>query len=135
MNIAAFDPGRNVGFALLDDTGTLLRHDVLDLVRVAELELEVDVVVVGAGTGSAALVAVLHQRGIVPVAVDEERTSVEGRRLYFRDHPPKGLERLVPLGMRSPPRPIDDYAAYAIGLRYLALRAQARGGGARTAWR
>ena len=123
MNVAAFDPGRNVGFALLDEGGTLLRHAVLDVADIATLALEAEVVVVGAGTGSAATIAALHARGVTPVAVDEEGTSLEGRRLYFRDHPPRGLARLVPLGMRIPPRPIDDYAAYAIGLRFLRQRA------------
>jgi hypothetical protein len=30
--------------------------------------------------------------------------------------------RLVPPGMRAPPRPIDDYAAYAIALRWLGVQ-------------
>ena len=122
MNVAAFDPGRNVGFALLDEGGALLRHAVLGVAEISTLELGAEVVVVGAGTGSAAILEALQARGVTPVAVDEEGTSLEGRRLYFRDHPPRGLARLVPLGMRTPPRPIDDYAAYAIGLRFLGLR-------------
>ena len=43
----------------------------------------------------------------------------EARPLYFRDHPPKGLMRFLPRGLWSPPELIDDYAAYAIALRYL----------------
>jgi hypothetical protein len=120
MRIVAFDPGKNVGFALLDGTGALLEHGVVDLERARSMPLDADVFLVGDGTGSAAVIAVLVGRGVEPIRVDEVGTTLEGRHLYFQDHPPTGLMRLVPIGMRSPPRPIDDYAAYAIGLRWLA---------------
>lgn len=122
MRIAAFDPGKNIGYASLDETGRLRGHRVFELAEVETLDIQADVVVVGSGTGSAALVEVLRARGFDPVIVDETETTREGRLLYFRDHPSTGLARLVPLGMRVPPRPIDDYAAYAIGLRYLSSR-------------
>jgi len=54
--------------------------------------------------------------------VGEKSTTLEARNLYFRDHPASWWQRLVPVGMRSPPRHIDDYAAYAIALRWLAAR-------------
>ena len=50
---------------------------------------------------------------------DERNTTYEARDRYFADHPPCGLWRLVPLGMQSPPCPVDDYAAQLIGERYL----------------
>lgn len=121
MKILAFDPGKNVGWAVLDETGALKAHGVVDLTDVAQLDLSADVCVVGSGTGSSALVAVLRELSVEPVIVDEAETTLEGRRLYFRDRPGRGLSRLLPVGMRTPPRPIDDYAAYAIGLRYLAM--------------
>lgn len=118
--IAAFDPGRNIGFAMLDDQGRLLEHAVLDVAGLRLLDVDADVVVVGSGTGSNDLVRLLRAKGITPVVVDESNTTLAARRHYFREHPPRGLQRLLPEGMRAPPRPIDDYAAYAIGLRYLA---------------
>lgn len=118
--IAAFDPGRNIGFAMLDDQGRLLEHAVLDEAGVRLLDVDADAVVVGSGTGSDDLVRLLRAKGVTPAVVDETDTTLAARRHYFRDHPPRGLQRLLPEGMRTPPRPIDDYAAYAIGLRYLA---------------
>lgn len=118
--IAAFDPGRNIGFAMLDDAGRLLEQAILDEEGVRLLEVDADAVVVGSGTGSDDLVALLRAKGVTPTVVDETNTTLAARRHYFRDHPPRGLQRLLPEGMRAPPRPIDDYAAYAIGLRYLA---------------
>jgi hypothetical protein len=119
--VVAFDPGRHVGVAWLDAEGRLLRGDVLDLPTVARLELPPDVqVVVGNGTGSRAVQAALVAAGHAFVTVDERGSTEEGRRLYLRDHPPRGLARWLPAGMRAPPRSVDDYAAYAIGLRWLA---------------
>ena len=119
----AFDPGRNLGVAWVRFDGTVVRLAVLALDDVLALVLPPRaVVVVGDGTGSAAVVERLRRRGLDPLLVDERDTTLIARDLYFRDHPPRGLARLLPRGMRAPPRPIDDYAAYAIALRW--LRAQ-----------
>jgi hypothetical protein len=53
--------------------------------------------------------------------VDERDTTLRARELWRRAEPPRGLARLLPPGLRSPPGPIDDYAAWAIALRYLGL--------------
>lgn len=122
--IVAFDPGRNVGVAYVDEHGTLRSRAIVTLESVDRLELpEGAVVVVGDGTGSRALCARLKELGIHPETVAEQGTSLDARALFYRDHPVRGLARLLPMGMRSPPVPIDDYAAYAIALRYLATRA------------
>ncbi|MCC6312053.1 MAG: pre-16S rRNA-processing nuclease YqgF [Trueperaceae bacterium] len=121
--LVAFDPGRNLGVAFVSETGELLRHEVVSLGDLERLELPHAVtVLVGDGTGSAAVVAALRGRGLEPVLVPEEGTTLEARALYFADHPPKGLGRLVPPGLRSAPVAIDDYAAYAVALRWLAER-------------
>ncbi|MCR5335989.1 MAG: hypothetical protein K6E42_05490 [Synergistes sp.] len=50
-------------------------------------------------------------------SADEYGTTLEARNIYWKLHPPRGLLRLIPLSLRTPPRPIDDLAAYAIVLR------------------
>ena len=77
----------------------------------------------GDGTGSEAVVALLERRGLAPEMVPEAGTSLEARALYFQANEPRGLARLVPVGLRVPPGLIDDYAAYAIALRWLRERA------------
>ncbi len=120
MMIIAFDPGRNIGVAHVGEDGRLLRREILDLGALKRLEYPPDaVLVVGDGTGSGAVQDVLAKLELDVVVVDEEGTTLEARGLYLRDHPPRGLGRLLPRGLWSPPRPIDDYAAYAIALRYL----------------
>lgn len=120
MLVAAFDPGRNVGFALVDRTGRLLKGEVLDSAGLDALSLPAEVqVVLGDSTGSADLRLLLERRGFTPLLVDETGSTLEARRLYFRDHPPRLPWRLLPAGLWWPARLIDDYAAYAIALRFL----------------
>ena len=124
--VAAFDPGRNVGYALVAPDGRRLDAAVLD---VAALEGEVlrgrvppgVRVVVGAGTGSARVVEALRAAGLSPELVDEVGTSLEGRALWRRSVPARGLARWWPPGLRVPREPIDDYAAWAIALRALGI--------------
>lgn len=122
ISLVALDPGKNVGVAFVARSGALLFHQVLTLEQLESLELPQDVTfLVGNGTGTGDVQTVLKGRGLAYNVVDEWGSSLAARKLYFRDHPPKGFERLVPEGMRSPPELIDDYAAYALALEYLEL--------------
>ena len=46
--------------------------------------------------------------------VPEAHTSLEARERYWRLHPPRGWQRLLPEGLRQPPRSVDDLAALVI---------------------
>lgn len=50
--------------------------------------------------------------------IDEKNSSMEARKLYWEDHPPKGLWKIIPLSLRAVPCPIDDYSAVILGQRY-----------------
>lgn len=118
--IVAFDPGRNIGVAFVTDAGALESRGIVDAAGMQHLMVPRGAtVLVGDGTGSRELLARLRAMGLRPELVGEGSTTLEARSLYFRDHPARGWERLLPTGMRSPPGPIDDYAAYAIALRWL----------------
>ncbi|HKI57899.1 MAG TPA: hypothetical protein VKA00_01620 [Trueperaceae bacterium] len=119
--VLAFDPGRNLGAAWVGFDGRVERQAILAAADLERLVLPPRaLVLVGDGTGSATVLERLRRRGVVPIVVDEAGSTLDARKLYFRDHPPRGLMRLLPPGMRAPPRPIDDYAAVAIALRWLA---------------
>lgn len=121
--IVAFDPGRNIGVAFVDRDGVLTDRVIVDDAGLAAIVIPSGAtVLVGNGTGSATLVARLRAAGHRVEVVEERATTLEAKELYFRARPVRGFGRLVPLGMRSPPEPIDDYAAYAIALRWLADR-------------
>lgn len=122
--VLGVDPGRRVGLAWVAADGRLLRVAVVDASELERLEVADGVpIALGDGTGSASVRARLAAAGRDVDLVDERATSEEGRALYWRDRPARGLRRLVPVGFRSPPEGLDGYAAYAIALRWLARRA------------
>lgn len=123
--IVGFDPGKRLGVAHVNDRGGLERAEIILFEELALYPLpEGALLLVGDGTGTARVQEVLKQRGLPFVVVDETGTTLEARTLYFRDHSPPFWMRLLPRGLWSPPRPIDDYAAYAIVLRHLGGRAE-----------
>jgi RNase H-fold protein (predicted Holliday junction resolvase) len=67
----------------------------------------------GNGTSSEELSRLLS--GICELEItDEYGTTLKGREMYWKLHPPKGLWKLIPVSLRTPPRDIDDLAAWAI---------------------
>jgi hypothetical protein len=129
--IVAFDPGRNIGFALVDGRGRLLRQAVLAERDLERLELPAgSVLLIGDGTGSGHLAELLARRGRSGLLVDETGSTLEARRLYYQRHPARGLLRLVPPGLRFPAVPLDGYAAWALALRYLQAQPGRQGSGA-----
>ena len=53
------------------------------------------------------------------ITVDERFSSEEARQRFWQIYPAQGLMKLVPRGMRSPNRPIDDIVAAILIERYL----------------
>ncbi len=53
------------------------------------------------------------------ISIDERYSSQEARERYWQIHPPRGLQKLMPKGMRVPPRPVDDIVAVILIERYL----------------
>lgn len=51
--------------------------------------------------------------------VDEHSSSQQARQRYWDIYPARGCQRLLPRGMRTPPRPIDDIVALILLERYL----------------
>jgi hypothetical protein len=79
-------------------------------------------VVVGDGTRSrpvAQAAAALIGAGRVVVR-DEHGTTLLARARYWREHPPRGVWRLVPTTLRVPPEPFDDLVAVILAERFLA---------------
>lgn len=132
--LLAVDPGRRkCGLAVLTPDGQALERSIVETVRVEEELMRLKSlhcpaqVVVGNGTFLDDVKQTLERIfGRESVAeIDEYRTTDEARVLYFQENPPRGLWRLVPLGLQFPPRPIDDYAAVVLGRRFLALKTNA----------
>lgn len=128
--VLAVDPGRDkAGIAVVSkERGTLFRCVVSadDCVfRGVELAgvYGVHKIVVGDRTGSRKVVRALALScGLEVVSIDEHRSSMEGRQRYLEEHPGRGLFRLVPIGLRTPREPFDDYAAEVLAARYFKLQ-------------
>lgn len=126
--ILSIDPGREkTGIALLNQTKEILMHKIIEsklLIETIEQLVEsyqIDKIVMGNGTSSKEKAKQIkaHFSNLDLSLINEYRTTDEARKLYFKKNPPKGLKRLIPIGMQVPPVPIDDYAAIVIGLKYL----------------
>jgi len=125
VTVLGLDPGtRKCGYALVADGAPA----ALGIVPLAELagrlrEIvagnRVSIAAIGRGTNAAEVAAIAAEVGLEVALVDEHETTLRARARYFRDHPPRGWRRLIPLGMQLPDRPIDDYAALLIAERFL----------------
>lgn len=95
------------------------RHALPAVARDLAHQFGVTAVVVGDATGSWEVRRHLQALGLPVHAVPEAETTLAARELYFHDHPPRGLWRLVPRGLRTPPEPYDDYVAVLLAERFL----------------
>ena len=123
--VLAVDPGRDkAGMAVVSKARAVLRCIVSAddcASRGGELAAAHGVhrIVVGDRTGSREAVRALAlSSGLEVITIDEHRSSMEGRQRYLREHRGKGLCRLVPVGLRTPREPFDDYVAEILAARY-----------------
>lgn len=125
--VLGIDPGtRKVGYAIAPDAeapalvlGIEPVESLLDrLAPILSLH-PIQAVALGSGTNVRALRERLGGLGVPIHIIDETDTTYRARALYFKENPPRGWRRWVPLGLQVPPRPIDDYAALLIARRYI----------------
>ncbi|MEB3242255.1 MAG: resolvase [Cyanobacteriota bacterium] len=127
--LAGLDPGR--GKCGLVRTDALCRHVVEALVLPPEAcferlvlwhqRREITGLVVGNGTGSGEWTARWAHR--LPLhLVDERGSTLEARQRYWELASPRGWQRLLPRGLRQPPRDVDDIVAQLLLERWLGDR-------------
>ena len=128
MNIIAIDPGSHkVGVAVVSSTAETIyksvssRDECNDLISGLINEFNVEVVVLGNGTCSKEIREFVETNfsEVHLEVVDETETSRFARESYLKENPPKGIGRLVPMGLRTPSEPYDDYVAVILAERYL----------------
>lgn len=96
------------------------REDLSEAVNEAASRFSPDVILVGDGTLCREYRLEVEKLGAAPVeVVDEKFTTLRARRLYFDQHPPRGLRRLIPTSMQTPPCPYDDLVAVILAQSYL----------------
>ena len=126
--LLAVDPGREkCGIAIVTYTRDVLEQGIIPLdaltSRVAYCvgRYGIQLIVLGDRTGAKDARRIIRQAGMsTEIAfVDEHHSSELGRRRYLLAHPGRGWQRLLPLGLRTPDRPYDDYVAVILAERYL----------------
>ncbi len=127
--ILGFDPGRDkCGVAVIGKDRQLLYHQVVvSEEAIAAIEslcqqFSIELLVMGDQTTAKSWKQKIepHLPTSVPIVmVDERNSSLQARDRYWQMYPPKGLARLIPQGMRLPPRPVDDIVAILLIERYL----------------
>ncbi len=136
--LAAVDPGRSkCGLARTDAERQWIEEALILNPEAAWQRLRawreagaVAAVLLGNGTGSAAWRRRLESLG--PVLLLEERgTTLAARRRYWELFPARGWRRLLPPGLRQPPRDWDDVVAQLLLERHLG-HPLGRGPGARS---
>ncbi len=130
MAYLGFDPGKDkCGVAVVDRMGVALYHEVIPSDTLLEqlpalcTQWQVLQVVMGDRTTAKQWQKKLTQAlPAMPIdLIDEHYSTLAARDLYWEMYPPQGLQRLIPQGMRLPPRPIDDLVAIILVRRYLQL--------------
>ncbi|NJL00810.1 MAG: pre-16S rRNA-processing nuclease YqgF [Spirulinaceae cyanobacterium RM2_2_10] len=129
--LLGFDPGRDkCGIAVADAAGMLAEHQVvaaaaaMTTVAAWRSRYAITRLVMGNQTTAQQWQTRLAQEfPDLPITlVDERNSSLEARDRYWQLYPPRGLTRLLPPGMRLPPRPVDDIVAILLIERYLAIQ-------------
>jgi RNase H-fold protein (predicted Holliday junction resolvase) len=130
MFYLGFDPGRDkCGIAVVENGHSVHYHKVILSDEVTEKlnslceQFPIEQLIMGNQTTAKQWKAQLEKilpRPISITMIDERNSSVEARDRYWEMYPPQGLIRLIPQGLRVPPRPIDDIVAILLIERYLA---------------
>ena len=127
--ILGFDPGRDkCGVAVMGLDRQLYNHQVVAadeaIAQISRLreQFPISLIIMGDQTTAKKWKQKLEQElnpSLNIVLVDERYTTLEARDRYWQMFPPTGLTKLLPKGMRQPPRPIDDIVAILLIERYL----------------
>lgn len=125
--VMAIDPGRKkCGIAVVSKKGGILERGVVPCEEFSSAVRDIfdrhqpRTVLLGSSTGSKPIGAQIRQYlKLEPKLVDEKHTTELAKLRYFREYPPKGIWKLVPLGLQTPPTCYDDFAAVVMAERYL----------------
>jgi len=128
--LAALDPGRSKCGLVRSDASRQCIEEALILSPAACLATlarwqqhgGLRAVVLGNGTSSSHWQTQLAELGLRVELVDERGTTLAARQRYWELWPPLGWWRLIPPGLRLPPRELDDLAAQRLPERWLQRR-------------
>ena len=128
----AIDPGRKkCGLAIVNNKAQVIVQKVIPVEKLKatvialEKEFGFTQIIVGDRTYHQYIRESLVFLGKPLVIVDEDKSTLEGRYRYLKENT-KGLARLIPIGLRVPKQPFDDYVAVILAERYLKVKPVAK---------
>lgn len=126
--ILGLDPGRDkCGVAVINSDNQVVYQQVIDSIEAIAVikqlwqQFSVNLIVMGNGTTSNSWrkqIEASVSKELAIVEVDETNSTLEARDRYWQMYPPQGWQRLLPQGLRVPPRPVDDIVAILLIERY-----------------
>ena len=127
--IAAVDPGRSKCGLVCSDASRLTvvfarivsPEECWSTLQAWHASGSVATVVLGNGTSSRPWQQRLEQLGLQVEPIDEWGSTLEARQRYWDLWPARGWRRLLPQGLRQPPRDLDDLAAQILLERWLGV--------------
>jgi RNase H-fold protein (predicted Holliday junction resolvase) len=124
--LACLDPGRSkCGLVCTDAAQHRITTALVLPPKAAEVLLhqwhqqDLAAVVLGDGTGSLPWRRQLECSGLRVIVVDERGSTLAARERYWQLFPAQGWRRLLPKGLRQPPRDWDDVVAQLLLERWL----------------
>ena len=132
--LAALDPGRSkCGLVRCDGAasqilaaGVLEPEHCLQLLRQWQRQGLIRAVLLGDGTGSRVWRQQLTDLGLPMQLVPEAGSTLAARQRYWQLEPARGWRRLLPQGLRLPPRDVDDVVAQLLLERHLGRNLERR---------
>jgi hypothetical protein len=124
-HLLAIDPGnQKCGLAVVTDKAEVVAKMVIPLERLTETisalnrKFPLARILIGDRTNSQNVKERVSRFQLPIETINEDQSTIEGRYRYLKENT-RGLARLIPIGLRSPKRPFDDYVAVVLAERYL----------------
>ena len=132
---ASLDPGRSkCGLVRSDAAGTrilaagvLPPEQCLQLLRQWQQQGLICSVLLGDGTGSGIWQRQLRELRLAVLLIPEAGSTLAARQRYWQLEPARGWRRLLPQGLRLPPRDVDDVVAQLLLERHLGRELERHG--------
>ncbi|HER25363.1 MAG TPA: resolvase [Candidatus Atribacteria bacterium] len=125
--IIAIDPGtKKCGYAVVNSNLSVLQREVIPkekIVNTVQDSLniyQINKISLGNGTNYQKIEERLknHFPQLEVVLIEEEFSTLKARKKYFQANPPKGLLKIIPLSLRVPSCPYDDFVAILLAEKY-----------------
>src|SRR4030042_2612396 len=125
--IIAIDPGtKKCGYAVVDSNLSILQREVVPTEKITKtiedsLNIyKINKIILGNGTNYKNIEERFknHFPQLKIILTEEEFSTLEARKKYFKAYPPRGILKIIPLSLRVPPGHYDDFVAILLAEKY-----------------